>query len=147
MVPSMSPTKSPPIPLMVQSTLPSVIMKNVLASVAEAEIAACFYNAQEACAIRTALITIGHPQGPTPIQTDNSTADGILNSTVKQKRSKAIDMRFYWLWDRIDQEQFIVHWQPGYLNFANYFTKHHPPNHHQNIRPAYLVAVADTGIS
>jgi hypothetical protein len=91
----------------------SVIMKNVLASVAEAGIAACFYNAQEACAVRTALITLGHPQGPTPIQTDNSTADGILNSTVKQKRSKAIDMRFYWLWDRIDQEQFIVHWQPG----------------------------------
>jgi Reverse transcriptase (RNA-dependent DNA polymerase) len=125
----------------------SVIMKNVLSSVAEAEIAACYYNAQEACALRTALLTLGHPQPPTPIQTDNSTADGILNSTVKQKRSKAIDMRFYWLRDRIEQKQFQVHWQPGSLNFADYFTKHHPPKHHQNIRPAYLVAVSDTGIS
>ena len=122
-------------------------MKNVLASVAEAEIAACFYNAQEACALRTALEYLGHPQPATPIQTDNSTADGILNGTVKQKRSKAIDMRFYWLRDRIEQKQFQVHWQPGSANFADYFTKHHPAKHHQNIRPAYLVAISDTGIS
>jgi hypothetical protein len=89
-------------------------MKNVLSSVAEAEIASCFHNAQEALAFRTTLQTLGHPQPPTPIQTDNSTAQGILTDTVKQKRSKAIDMRYYWLRDRVRQQQFYIHWQPGY---------------------------------
>eukprot|EP00978_Attheya_sp_CCMP212_P020671 scaffold59435_cov43-Attheya_sp.AAC.1 len=43
---------------------------------------------------------MGHRQPPTPLQVDNSCAHGIINSTVKQRRSKAIDMRFYWLKDR-----------------------------------------------
>jgi hypothetical protein len=122
-------------------------MKNALASVAEAEIAACFYNTQEACAFQTTLETAGHPEPATPIQTNNSTADGILNATVKQKQSKAIDMCFYWLLDRIEQKQFQVHCQPGHTNFADYFTKHHLAKHYQNIRPAYLVSISDTGIS
>jgi hypothetical protein len=36
------------------------IMKNALASVAEAEVAACFINAQEACSLRHTLTTLGH---------------------------------------------------------------------------------------
>jgi hypothetical protein len=42
------------------------------------------------------LADLGHPQPPTPIQTDISwCAAGIINDiTVKQRRSKAIDMRF-----------------------------------------------------
>ena len=60
-------------------------------------LAACFLNAQEACVLRATLTDLGHSQPPTPIQTDNQCAAGILNCTVKQKRSKAIDMRFYWL--------------------------------------------------
>ena len=94
----------------------STIMRNVLASAAEAEVAACFINAQEACVTRATLEFLGHEQPPTPIQTDNQCAAGILNSTVKQKRSKAIDMRYYWLNDRIEQKQYHVHWKPGSLN-------------------------------
>jgi hypothetical protein len=116
----------------------SSIMHNVLSSVAEAEVAACFHNAQDACPIRVALTTLGHPQGATPIQTDNDTAEGILNNTVKQRRSQAIDLRYYWLRDRAKQKQFETHWQPGKLNYANYFTKHHPPILHQEIRHHYL---------
>ena len=116
----------------------STIMRNVLASAAEAEVAACFLNAQEACVIRATLAYLGHAQPPTPIQTDNQCAAGILNCTVKQKRSKAIDMRFYWLQDRIKQNQFTVNWAPGFLNMGDYFTKHHPPKHHHDIRPSYL---------
>jgi hypothetical protein len=85
------------------------IMGNVLASVAEAEVAACFHNAQEACTLSTTLETLGHAQPPTPIQTDNSTSDGFLNSIIKQNRSQAIDMLYYWLQDRILQNQFNVH--------------------------------------
>jgi hypothetical protein len=34
------------------------------------------------------------------MQVDNSTANGILNGTVKQQRSRAMDIRFYWMKDR-----------------------------------------------
>ena len=61
-----------------------------------------------------------------------------MNSTVKQQRSKAIDMRFYWLRDRVEQGQFRVYWAPGSENFADYFTKHHPPSLHKRVRPLFL---------
>jgi hypothetical protein len=57
---------------------------------------------------------------------------------LKQKRSKAIDMRFYWVRDRVRQKQFQIFWQKGSLSRADYFTKHHPASHHQTIRPFYL---------
>ena len=72
-----------------------------MASASEAEVAALFMNAQEAVPLRRGLIEMGHPQQATPLKTDNSTATGIANKTIKQKRSKAIDMRFYWLCDRV----------------------------------------------
>ena len=116
----------------------SQIMKNVLSSAAEAEVGALFHNAQDACTLRETLHALGHVQPPTPIQTDNSCANGIMNETVKQKRSKAIDMRYYWLRDRVKQKQFRVHWEPGENNQADYFTKHHPPAHHKLKRATYL---------
>jgi hypothetical protein len=75
------------------------IIKNVMASSAEAEVAGIYLNAQEAVSERICLIKMRHPQPPTPITTDNTTARGIIIGTVKQKRSKAIDMQFYWLKD------------------------------------------------
>ena len=84
------------------------------------------------------IIDLGHPQPATPMQTDNACAEGILNDTVKQKRSKAIDMRFYWLRDRVNQKMFNVYWRPGARNLADYVSKHHPPSHHQKMRPIYL---------
>ena len=53
----------------------SKILHNVMASAAEAEIGATFQNVQEAMPIRTTLQEIGHPQPPTPIRVDNSTAE------------------------------------------------------------------------
>jgi hypothetical protein len=70
--------------------------------------------------------------------TDNECARGIANETVKQKRSKAIDMRFYWIRDRVAQKQFKICWQKGSDNLADYYTKHHPPAHHQRMRSRYL---------
>ena len=70
-------------------------MSNVMSSAAEAEIGATFLNSQETVPIRTTLAELGHPQPPTPIHVDNSTAAGFANNTIKQKRSQAIDMRFY----------------------------------------------------
>ena len=117
----------------------SSIMKSVLSSATEAELAGLFHNAKEACALRLILEELGHSQGATPIQTDNACAAGIVNNTVKQRRSKAIDMRFYWVRDRVNKGQFIVHWRKGADNLADYFTKHHSPAHHRLMRSRYLL--------
>ena len=113
-------------------------MRTVVSSAAEAELGALFHNGKEACPMRVALQEMGHAQPPTPIVTDNSTASGIVNDTVKQKRSKAVDMRFYWIRDRVRKGEFIVYWRKGATNKADYFTKHHSPTHHRKIRSTYL---------
>jgi hypothetical protein len=114
------------------------ILRNVMASAAEAEVGALFLNGQDAIPLRTTLHELGHPQPPTPMQTDNSTAAGFANDTIKQKRSKAMDMRFYWIKDRVRQKQFIIYWRPGPENLGDYHTKHHSPSHHRLMRPTYL---------
>ena len=43
---------------------------------------------------------MGHPQPATPLQAYNSTSEGIVNITIFQKCSKAIDMHFYWMRDQ-----------------------------------------------
>ena len=114
------------------------IIKNVVSSAAEAEIAAVFMNAKDACPIRITLEKMGHKQPPTTIVTDNATAAGILNNNMKQVRSKANDMRYYWVQDRIKQKQFNLIWKAGKENLADYYTKRHSPSHHKNMRPTYL---------
>ena len=102
------------------------------------ELGALFFNMKDATPFREALEEMGHPQPPTPIVVDNSTAAGVANKTVKQRRSKAMDMRFYWVQDRIEQKQFLVYWRKGAENLADYFTKHHPARYHVQMRPVYL---------
>jgi hypothetical protein len=114
------------------------VMKEVLSSAAEAELGALFHNCKEACPLQIALTEMGHPQYATSLSTDNSTAAGISNSTVKQCRSKAIDMQYYWIRDRVSQGQFTVVWRKGRGNLADYFTKHHPKSHHAAIWSTYL---------
>jgi hypothetical protein len=72
------------------------------------------------------------------MRTDNSTADGIMNKTVKQKQSKSMDMRFYWLQDRVEQGQFKKNWAPGKINLADYHSKVQPTLVHRTLRPIYL---------
>ena len=54
--------------------------------------------------------------------------------------------RFHWLRDREAQGQFWIHWRPGKTNLADYFTKHHPPSHHQRVRSRYLQQANNTTI-
>jgi hypothetical protein len=71
-------------------------------------------NARKGVEIRNILEEMDRPPPPTPVQTDNSTADGIINLRVMPKRRKATDMRFHWLSDwPINQEQFRIFWRPG----------------------------------
>ena len=116
----------------------SVILKNVMSSATEAELAGLFHNAKDAAPLRVALEEMGRKQPATPIQTDNSCATGITNGTTRQRKSKAMDMRFYWIQDRVRQGHYIVYWRPGSKNLGDYFTKHHPTTHHRLIRPTYL---------
>jgi hypothetical protein len=109
------------------------VIKNVVASAAESEVGACFHNAQSGAPLRVTLTELGHIQPPTPLCTDNSTAFGSLNETIKQKRSKAMDMRYPWLTDRVCQKQFDVYWRPGRENLGDYHTEHHSAQHHKDM--------------
>ena len=115
------------------------IIDAVMSSAQEAETGAGFINAKELVPMRTTLEELGHPQGPTPLQFDNKCATGIMNDDVQQRRSKSMDIRFYWLRDRTRQGQFHIHWKSGARNKGDYPTKHHPSKHHQNVRPLYVL--------
>lgn len=110
----------------------------VAASAAEAELGSLFLNAQEAVKLRLALEEMGHKQPPTPIHADNSTAVSIIHKTIKQQRSRAMNMRYFWTIGAQDDKTIDVSWHPGRKNLGDYVTKHHPPKHHQHVRPTYL---------
>jgi hypothetical protein len=114
-----------------------------MSSAAEAELGALYLNAMEAIYLRQILHKIGQKQPHTPILTDNTTAKGIINNKIQPKRTKAMDMRFHWLRDCEAQGQFKFTWKPGKTNLADYFTKHHPPAHHVNVRSELLTKVRD----
>jgi hypothetical protein len=112
----------------------ATVIKNVVASAAQSEVGACFHTAQSGAPLRFTLTDLGQTQPPTPLRTDNSTAYGIVNKTIKQKQSKAMDMRYHWLTDRVRQKQFDVYWRPGRENLGDYHTQHHSAKHHKDMR-------------
>jgi hypothetical protein len=114
----------------------TAIMQAVLSSESEAEIGALYENTKKAAILRVTLE--GYPQPATLVQTDNSTACGIANENIKQQRSRAIDMPFYWVCDRVRQGQFNIYWKLGKVNLADNYTKHHSTTHHQKVRPLFL---------
>ena len=117
------------------------LIKSVMTSAAEAELGALYINSREAVPARKTLEEMGHLQPKTPIQTDNSTACGVVNNNIQPRRTKAMDMRFHWLRDREAQGQFRFFWGPGKFNDADYYTKHHSAAHHRDIRPNILTNV------
>jgi hypothetical protein len=114
------------------------LIKAVMSSAAEAELGALYINACEAIPQRQVLDEMGHKQPPTPMQTDNTTALGVVNNNIQPRRTKAMDMRFHWLRCRESQQQFRFFWRPGHTNRADYWTKHHCAAHHTQKRPEIL---------
>ncbi len=108
---------------------------------AEAEIGAFYINCWEAIPACHTLEFLGHPQPPTPITTNNTTALGIVNNNV-MKKLKAMDLKYHWLWDRISQKQFRHYWAPGSKNKCDYVTKHHTPIHREAMRSTFLTSIA-----
>ena len=95
--------------------------------------------------IRPILEEIGHPQPPTPVQTDNSMAVGIANGTIGKKiqghgwtcvstgsKTESNNKDSFWSSTRTK----------GILNRGDYSTKHHPTSRHIKMRPTYLHHVA-----
>ena len=115
----------------------SQIIKFVMSSAAEAELGAMCITAKEMVPIRQKLIEMVWEKPPSPIQTDNSTATGVVNKTIFQRKNKSMDLCFHWLRCCESQEHFQFYWDPSYLNWGYYSTKHHPSIYHTNHRPQF----------
>ena len=119
----------------------SQIIKAVMSSTAEAEIGALYINCKETIPARHTLEFLGHKQSPTPMQTDNPTALGVVNNNV-MKKLKSMDMKYHWLRCRMNQRQFHHYWVAGKSNNGDYVTKHHTYIHHQTTRRIFLTPIA-----
>ena len=75
----------------------SGILKHVASSASEAEIGGLFINVKAAIPFRQTLIKMGHPQPPTPMQTNNSTAHQLISNKIRPKALKSMEMRFSFL--------------------------------------------------
>ena len=49
-----------------------------------------------------------------------------------------MDMRFYWICDRVDQNKLFIYYKLGSHNLGDYTTKNFPSNHHVAMSPTYL---------
>ena len=57
------------------------IMRNVMASAMESELGGLFENCQKSTSTRTALADMCHKKPPTPVATDNTAENSIVNGT------------------------------------------------------------------
>jgi hypothetical protein len=81
---------------------------------------------------------MGHPQPKPPIHCDNAMAVGIAKNTIKRQRLQSMEMRLFWIRDKIAQEMYALKWHPGQESLADYQSKHHIGSHHTAVRPWYL---------
>jgi hypothetical protein len=107
----------------------SKIISCVVSSVAKAEFGAAFQNAQKAAEFRNTLHELGYSQQPTTIMIDNTVAEELAADTINAKRSKAMDVRFLWLRDRLRQGQ----------NIYDFFTKSLPKDKYDPFHPYVVV--------
>ena len=84
------------------------------------------------------LRALGHPQAATPVKTDNATAASFVTDMLKQKRSKAWDVRYHWLSEQQALKTIFIYWQQGLKNLADYHTIYSPPAYHKKLREKYI---------
>ncbi len=118
----------------------ATILKFVVVSAAKAELGALFHNCQDGKIFQKTLADMGHPQPKTPVHCNNATEVGIANNTVKRKQSQSMEMRFFWVGDKLAQDMFTLQWHPGQENLADYQSKHHMGSHHIAVQLWYLHA-------
>ena len=114
----------------------------VMGSIMEAEYGATYLTGKDVVYMRQIARSLGFPQsGPTEIKNDNSCAVHLSNDSLKISKSKAIDMRFHWIRDRVRQKQITVKWIPAADNIADFFTK--APPVHQHVHRMRMLVHAD----
>ena len=109
------------------------IIKFVMSSAAKAKLADLFICAKAMVPMRQLLIEIGCPQPKSPIQTDSSTAAGVINKTIIAKNIKFMDMQLWWLCCHESQGRFRFYWASGNINS----TKYHLPLYHEAHHPTH----------
>jgi hypothetical protein len=124
----------------------SKIISCVVASAAEAELGAAFQNAQKGAQFRNTLTELGYPQQPTTISVDNTVAEGLASDTINARRSKSMDVRFFWLRDRVKKLQFSMRHLKGRWNISDFFTKPLPRDKFEQFVP-YIVVEVDPAIA
>ena len=105
-------------------------MRFVVTSAAKAELGALYHNCQTAIVFCDILNDMGHPQPKMPVHCDHATAVSIAHNTVKRQCSRSMEMKFFWISDKITQEMYNISWHPGQENLADYQSKQHPGGHH-----------------
>ena len=117
----------------------SKIMKAGMSSTDTAGLEALYLNACKGVKIQNRMVEMGHAHPTSPIQTDNSTADSIINVHIQPKYTKAMDMQFFWLQNcSINKKQFCFFWRLGTTNLADYWTKYYLTSHHCHICSEFL---------
>ena len=91
----------------------ATIIKLVMSSEAESDLVALFITAKAIFPLLQTLIDMGWPQPPSPIQTENSTAVGVVNKTISPQRIISMEMCFHLLRFQNSQGQFRFYWGPG----------------------------------
>ena len=91
------------------------ILRNIMASAAEAEYGALFLNGQAAVPIITTLIEMHHPPATHPDTSGKFHRSGNCQQEHQTKTLQGYDMSFHWIQDRILQEHFNVFGDQGPL--------------------------------
>ena len=64
------------------------LIKFVMTSSTEAELGALYITAQKMVTMRQTIFEMVWPQPPTPIQTDNTKAEGVVKNTIVAKNGR-----------------------------------------------------------
>ena len=73
------------------------------------EVGGLFRNGKISVPLKITINYLGFTQQPTPIKTDNSTAEGNVAATARQISTKSMDMIFYWMKEWIKKD-FFIYW-------------------------------------
>jgi hypothetical protein len=86
----------------------SQIIKAVMSLAAEAVLGALYIHACKAIPLQHLLEEMGYKQPPMHIQTDNSTALGVVTNNIQPRCTKAMDMWYHWLCNRKNTKQIQI---------------------------------------
>jgi hypothetical protein len=97
----------------------------VTKSSTEAELVALSDSANQLIHVRNLLIAQGHPQNPATIYQDNMSCMSLIDrGKPTSKRSRHIDIRYFWIHDRVESgEVRLVHRPTKIMGPANVLTK------------------------